>query len=112
MRKSRKSTLLLAAATALFPKARQRVLAVLFGNTERSYYGNEIIALAQCGTGAVQRELASLADAGLLTVTHVGNQKHFQANADAPAFAELRALVCNVMQVPDDASGKPVRPAL
>ena len=112
MGKSRKSTLLVAAATALFPKARQRVLAVLFGNTERSYYGNEIITLAQCGTGAVQRELASLVDAGLLTVTRVGNQKHFQANADAPAFADLRALVSTMLQLPDDASGKPVRPPL
>jgi hypothetical protein len=37
-------------ADALFPKVRQRVLAVLFGNPGRSYYANEVIALAQSGT--------------------------------------------------------------
>ncbi len=59
-------------ADALFPKGRQRVLAVLFGNPGRSFYANEVIALAQSGTGAVQRELAALSEAGLLTVTRQG----------------------------------------
>lgn len=80
-------------ADALFPKVRQRVLAVLFGAPDRSFYANEVIALAQSGTGAVQRELAALSAAGLLTVRKQGNQKHFQANAAAPVFAELRGLV-------------------
>jgi predicted nucleotidyltransferase len=80
-------------ADALFPKVRQRVLAVLFGRPDRSYYANEVIALAQSGTGAVQRELADLSAAGLLTVSKLGNQKHYQANASTPVFTELRLLV-------------------
>ena len=44
-------------ADALFAKVQQRVLGVLFGNPRRSFYANEIIALARSGTGAVQREL-------------------------------------------------------
>lgn len=88
-------------ADALFPKGRQRVLAVLFGNPGRSFYANEVIALAQSGTGAVQRELAALSEAGLLTVTRQGNQKHYQANADAPVFAELRGLVLKTMGLAD-----------
>lgn len=80
-------------ADALFPKVRQRVLAVLFGTPDRSFYANEVIALAQSGTGAVQRELAGLSQAGLLTVSKQGNQKHYQANAAAPVFSELRGLV-------------------
>ena len=61
------------AADALFPAVRQRVLAVLFGSPDRSFYANELIALARSGTGAVQRELASLLAAGLVTVgTAVG----------------------------------------
>jgi hypothetical protein len=71
----------------------QRVLAVLFGNPERSYYANEVIGLAGSGTGAVQRELARLEAAGLVTVTRLGKQKHYQANAAAPVFDELRGLV-------------------
>jgi predicted nucleotidyltransferase len=80
---------------------RQRVLAVLFGAPDRSYYANEVIALAQSGTGAVQRELAGLSDAGLLTVRKQGNQKHYQANASAPVFAELRSLVLKTMGLAD-----------
>ncbi|MBK6568438.1 MAG: transcriptional regulator [Burkholderiales bacterium] len=88
-------------ADALFPKVRQRVLAVLFGTPDRSFYANEVIALAQSGTGAVQRELAGLSDAGLLTVTKQGNQKHYQANANALIFAELRGLVLKTMGLAD-----------
>lgn len=88
-------------ADALFPKVRQRVLAVLFGAPDRSFYANEVIALAQSGTGAVQRELAGLSEAGLLTVSRQGNQKHYQANATAPVFAELRGLVLKTMGLAD-----------
>lgn len=88
-------------ADALFPKVRQRVLAVLFGTPDRSFYANEVIALAQSGTGAVQRELTGLSEAGLLTVSKQGNQKHYQANADAPIFAELRGLVLKTMGLAD-----------
>ena len=88
-------------ANALFPKVRQRVLAVLFGNPGRSFYANEVIARAQSGTGAVQRELAALSEAGLLTVTKQGNQKHYQANAEASVFAELRGLVLKTMGLAD-----------
>jgi predicted nucleotidyltransferase len=80
-------------ADALFPRVRQRVLALLYGNPDRSFFSNEVIALAQSGTGAVQRELASLSEAGLLTVTSRGNQRHYRANKDAPVFKELRGLV-------------------
>ena len=88
-------------ADALFPKVRQRVLAVLFGNPARSFYANEVIALAGSGTGAVQRELAGLSQAGLLTVSRQGNQRHYQANAEAPVFAELRGLVLKTSGVAD-----------
>ena len=91
-----------ALADALFPKVRQRVLAVLFGAPDRSFYANEVIALAQSGTGAVQRELAGLSEAGLLTVRKQGNQKHYQANASAPVFAELRSLVLKTMGLTDE----------
>ncbi len=86
-------------ADALFPKVRQRVLAVLFDAPQRSFFMGEVIALAHSGTGAVQRELADLAAAGLLTVHKQGKQKHYQANADAPVFDALSALVGRTMGV-------------
>lgn len=80
-------------ADALFPQVRQRLLATLFGQPERSFYANELVRVADSGIGAVQRELASLSDCGLLTVERRGNQKHYQANAAAPIFDELCAIV-------------------
>ena len=88
-------------ADALFTKTQQRVLAVLFGQTQRSFYANEVIRLAQSGSGAVQRELARLEAAGLVTMHRIGNQKHYQANPAAPIFDELRAIVLKTFGVAD-----------
>lgn len=88
-------------ADVLFTKVQQRVLGVLYGNPGRSFFANEVIALAGSGTGAVQRELTRLAEAGLVTVKHVGRQKHYQANATAPVFEELRGLVLKTSGLAD-----------
>lgn len=80
-------------ADALFSGTQQRVLAWLFGQPERSFYANELIGLAAAGSGAVQRELARLAQSGLVTVRAVGNQKHYQANPESPIYAELCGIV-------------------
>jgi len=88
-------------ADVLFAKVQQRVLGVLFGNPRRSFYANEAIALARSGTGAVQRELRRLETSGLVTVTRVGKQKHYQANAGSPVFEELRALVLKTVGLAD-----------
>ena len=80
-------------ADALFSGTQQRVLGLLFGQPERSFYATELIALAGAGSGAVQRELARLAQSGLVTVRPVGNQKHYQANPESPIYAELSGMV-------------------
>lgn len=79
-------------ADALFSTIQQRVLAYVFGQPERSFFATELIKLAGGGSGAVQRELARLADSGLVTVTRVGTQKHYQANPKSPIFTELCAI--------------------
>ncbi len=78
---------------ALFTTTQQRVLACLFGEAGRSYAVNELIQATGAGSGAVQRELARLAGSGLLTVEHVGNQKRYRANPDAPIHDELVSIV-------------------
>lgn len=88
-------------ADALFTKVQQRVLAVLFGSPGRSFYLQEIVALAGSGTGAVQRELARLESSGLATVARVGKQKHYQANPRAHVFDELRGLVLKTAGLAD-----------
>jgi predicted nucleotidyltransferase len=84
-------------ADALFSGTQQRVLALLFGQPDRSFYANELIALARAGSGAVQRELARLAKSGLATVQVSGNQKHYQANPASPIFQELCGVVRKTM---------------
>ena len=76
-------------ADALFSTTQQRVLGLLFGQPDRSFYATELIALTGGGSGAVQRELASLERSRLVTISRQGTQKHYQADPQSPLFAEL-----------------------
>lgn len=78
---------------ALFSEVQGRVLALLFGHPERRYQGAELIRAVAGGTGATHRVLQALVEAELVTVTPVGNQRHYQANAASPVFDELRRLM-------------------
>ncbi len=86
-------------ADVLFTPVQQRVLALLFGQPRRRFQSAELIRLAGSGTGAVHRLLTRLADAGIITVTRSGNQKHYQANRDSPIFGELHRLVVKTVGV-------------
>ena len=80
-------------ADALLTKTQQRVLGVLFGQPDRSFYASELIRDAGTGSGAAQRELAKLEESGLIEARRIGHQKHYQANAASPLFSELRNIV-------------------
>jgi predicted nucleotidyltransferase len=80
-------------ADTLFTSTQQSVLSFLFGQPGRSFYVTQIMALANSGRGAVQRELSRLSESGLVTVKNVGTQKHYQANPDSPLFAELCSII-------------------
>jgi predicted nucleotidyltransferase len=94
-------------ADALLTKTQQRVLRVLFGHPERSFYASELIRDAGTGSGAAQRELARLEDSGLIVARRIGNQKHYQANAASPLFSELRNIVLKTVGL-----AEPLREAL
>jgi predicted nucleotidyltransferase len=94
-------------ADALFTATQQRVLGLLFGQPDRSFFASELINLARAGSGGVQRELKRLADSGLVTVFRVGNQKHYQANRSSPVFEELCGIVRKTVGLRD-----PIRDAL
>ena len=84
-------------ADALFSTTQQRVLALLFGQPGRSFYTNELIGLVGAGSGVVQREVKRLVESGLVTVTRLGSQKHYQANPAAPIYEELRGIVTKTL---------------
>ena len=88
-------------ADALFSKVQQRVLGLLFLNADRSFYTNEIMRLVDSGTGVVQRELEKLAASGLISAKRIGNQKHYQANREAPIFNELRGILLKTAGLAD-----------
>jgi predicted nucleotidyltransferase len=94
-------------ADALFTKTQQRVLRVLFGQPDRSFYASELIRDAGTGSGAAQRELARLEESGLIVARRIGNQKHYQANAGSPLFGELRNIVLKTVGL-----AEPLRDAL
>ena len=87
--------------TALFSKTQQKVLGLLFGQPDRSFYSNEIVELAGIGIGTVHRELDKLSRAGVLAVKKIGNQKHFQANPTCPIFNELKGIVRKTFGIGD-----------
>lgn len=94
-------------ADAILTKTQQRVLGVLFGQPERSFYASEIIRHAATGSGAAQRELTRLQGSGLIVARRIGHQKHYQANASSPLFSELRSIVLKTVGL-----AEPVRDAL
>src|SRR3979411_1419337 len=83
----------LSISNALFSKVQQRVLALIFGHPERSFYTSEIVRNVRSGTGAVERELSRLQRSGLVSVERIGNQKHYRANQESPIFEELQSIV-------------------
>jgi len=94
-------------ADALFSTVQQRVLGLLFGQPERSFYTGELIQLVGAGSGAVQREIARLEKSGLITMRRSGVQKHYQANPKSPLFHELRSITRKTV-----ALAEPLRGAL
>lgn len=94
-------------SNALFSKVQQRVLGLIFGQPERSFYTSEIVRTVHSGTGAVTRELSRLERSGLVSVERVGNQKHYRANRESPIFEELQSLVIKTVALVD-----PIRKSL
>jgi uncharacterized protein len=86
---------------ALFSKTQQKVLGLLFGKPDQSYFTNEIIRWVGLGKGTVMRELERMLAAGLLLQTQKGNQNHYQANQQCPIFQDLVAIVRKTFGIGD-----------
>jgi len=86
---------------ALFTKTQQRVLGLLYGKPEQSFYTNEIVRWADMGRGTIRRELDRLVSAGLLVMTREGNQLHYRANSQNPVYHELLGIVRKTFGIAD-----------
>lgn len=85
----------------LFSGVQQKVLGLLFGQPDRAFYTNELAKLGMTGRGALQRELERMTSSGLISVTTIGRQKHYQANRSSPIFQELRGIVLKTFGLSD-----------
>ena len=88
-------------STALFGRTRRAILAQLYGHPDEAYYLRQLVRSAGLGLGAVQREVARLAGAGIIQRTARGRQVYYQANPACPLFAELKSLVVKTAGVGD-----------
>ena len=88
-------------ADALFTVTQQRVLGLVFGEPDRKFSLAELIALADVGSGSVQREMRRLVEAGLVSLITLAGRKLYSANRSAPVFEELRRLVEKTIGIPD-----------
>ena len=92
-------TTLSSAGDLLFGQTRGRVLALLYGVPDETFFVRQIARQVETSVGTVQRELALLADAGLIKRSAVGSQVFYQANQEHPEFPELRALLAKTTGV-------------
>jgi predicted nucleotidyltransferase len=79
-------------AGLLFRGYRRRVLGLLLLHADKRYHVREIARLTDTVAGTLHKELARLADAGLLLKETVGNQVLYGANRDCPIFEELASI--------------------
>jgi predicted nucleotidyltransferase len=86
-------------ADVLFGQIRGGVLALLYGQADKSFYVRQIGRHVNASAGAVQRELEKLAKVGLIVRTAVGNQVFYQVNRRNPVFSDMRALVSKTVGV-------------
>ena len=78
--------------TALWPKARRRVLGLLFAHPDHEWHLRDIARLTDLAPATVQREVVSLHAAGMLTRRRDGNLVKYGADRSSPIFEELRGI--------------------
>jgi len=83
----------------IFGQTRGRVLALLFGHPDSSFFIRQISRHAGTSAGTARRELETLAQVGLVGRSVSGNQVYFQANRTHPVFSEIHALVAKTTGV-------------
>jgi len=80
-------------AKLLFKDYRRRVLALLLLHPDKRYHVREIARLTGTVAGTLHKELARLAEAGVLVKEAVGNQVQYRANVACPIYEELSQIL-------------------
>ena len=80
-------------ATVLLPEYRRRLLGLLLLRPDEALHGREIARRTGLAAGTVTRELAKLAEVGLLRREKRGNQQLYSADKNCPVFAEMASIL-------------------
>jgi len=86
---------------ALYTTTQQKVLGLTYTQPEKSFYTKEILRLTGMGVATIKRELDRMVAAGILTLTKIGNQHHYQANPECPIYEELLSIVRKTFGIAD-----------
>lgn len=78
---------------ALFPGTRQRVLAATLRQPDKWWFLSELAEFLGTTPSSLQRELASLANAGILEQRRDGVRTYFRAQKSSPIYRELRGII-------------------
>jgi len=79
--------------SVLFPGTKRKILALFFLNSDQEYYFSEVVRLTGTRQGVIQRELKTLAEAGILDTEKRGRQKFYTVNRKHPIFRDLRNII-------------------
>lgn len=85
----------------LFGQTRGALLSLLYGHNDESFYLRQLARMLGTGHGALQRELKSLTEMGLVSRATQGNQVLYRANLRSPIFSEVKSLIAKTVGVHD-----------
>ncbi len=77
----------------LFDKTRRGLLTLLYHRPGEAFYVNQIVKDLGSGSGAVQRELRTAAEAGLIIREKRGNLVLYRANQESAVYQELKSII-------------------
>ena len=86
---------------ALLSEARRELLALFLMRPGERLHLREAARRVRKAVGTVQRELASLEAAGILTKTVSGNRTYYEANTACPIYPELRGILAKTVGLCD-----------
>ncbi len=87
--------------TVFFGAYRRQVLGLLLLHPGESFHLREIARATNTQPGTLRRELAQLADAGVLSREKVGNLVRYKADSACPIYDELRGILKKTAGVAD-----------
>lgn len=87
--------------TLFFGSYRRQVLALLLLHPDEAFHLREIARVTHTQPGTLRRELAQLAEAGVLARERVGNLVRYRADPACPIYDELRGILKKTAGVAD-----------